>query len=242
MSTTRQEPTIAELQKPAVRPPRALRATFALAIFYAVSIATITIAAVWNDLANRNVSASIPVAPYSPTINPTLKLDGVAATLIGAQYDHATLTVAGLGIDSRLWLAAATLTAALAQIIVALTIALLCHRVATGNPFTRIVPRAITISGIAILAGGLLSQICARVAALRVIDTTLNARGAHWLARPGTLNPTSAAWPHGNVEFAIDLWPLGIALALFALAVVFRYGAKLQRDRDALLDEVKGLV
>lgn len=40
----------------------------------------------------------------------------------------------------------------------------------------------------------------------------------------------------------VPLWPAGVALALAALSVVFRYGRALQRQTEALQRDTEGLV
>jgi type VI protein secretion system component VasF len=46
---------------------------------------------------------------------------------------------------------------------------------------------------------------------------------------------SSAAFTDGGFSVTLPWWPVGAALALLALAAVFRYGAKLQRETEGLV-------
>lgn len=227
---------------PALRQPAPLRITYWLAILWIVIAAGYTIYTVLTDLLSPAVPAAINVGTFWPTVNPTLKLDGVTGSVVGGGFDHASLLVSGLGLDARLWLASATFIEGLASCALGVTLALLCNRVAKGDPFDRVVPRAFTVSGVIVLVGGLLWQIFNEIAGYRVISETFDATGAEWKNNVKGMTINSVTWPKGADGFSVSFWPITAGLALFAIAVVFRYGAKISRERAALAKEVEGLV
>ena len=224
------------------RAPVPLSLTAIVATVWALVAAVVTIGTVITDLLAQTIPVSLDVAQFWPKVNPTMKLDGITASVVGGGYDRASFTIAGLGLDARLWYAGAALSEGLAVVAVSVTIALLCNRVWRGDPFDLTVPRAFTLSGFAVLFGGLAWQICNQVAGYRVIDETFMPSGASWTTTVHGMTMNSVTWPHGATSFNVISWPVGIAMGLFAIAVVFRYGAKIARERAALAEEVKGLV
>jgi hypothetical protein len=227
---------------PARHRPAPLRITLTIAILWAAASAAVTLYTILVDLLSTSIPSPVDVAPFWPKVNPTMKLDGISGAVTGGGYDHATFMISGLGLDARLWYAAEALVEGLAVVTIALTIALLCSRVLRGDPFDAIVPRAFTVSGIAVLVGGFLGQIFGQIAGFHVIEETFRAVSAEWtISAPGATE-SSVTWPSGSENFGVSSWPLGIALGLFAIAVVFRYGARISRERAALAQEVDGLV
>lgn len=220
----------------------ALRITRLIAWIY-VAIATVTtLFTVIQDLVGNEVSVSTPVAQFFPKLNPTMRLDGLTAKMTGGGYDHATFTLAGLHWDARLLLAGGALLQGVTAVVITMTLITLCSRVATGKPFAPAVERAIMRSGYAILFGGIAWQVCYQIGQFLAIDQAFHDTGGHWTTDVKGLTSNSAAWPHAANSFSIDFWTIGIALALFALAAVFRYGSAVERDRAKLKRDTEGLV
>jgi TRAP-type C4-dicarboxylate transport system permease small subunit len=223
--------------------PRALRVTFLLAVLYAVVIGVATLTSVGTDLASNSLEVSLPIQGIPLQLNPTLKLDGTTATFIGGPgFDHATLDVAGLAPDARLWLAAGHLAVGATFIAIGVTLALLCRRVGQGDPFSGLISRSLRITGAIVLVGGLAWQVCLQVSQRLVLAQAFGLTSGQWKNTVKGVTPDSAYWPAASNNLGIDFWPIGIGLALFALATVFRYGQKLEHERASLLEEVKGLV
>ena len=224
------------------RPPTPLRLTWLVAVIWAVVSAGFTIYAVLIDLLSSSIPAPLDVAPFWLKVNPSQELDHIHATVTGGGYDHATFMISGLGMDARLWYASANLIFGASSCVLAITIVLLCNRVRRGDPFDRNVPRAFTVSGFTVLIGGILWQVFNQIAGLRVIEETFHAYGYSYDTAHSGIHEGGPGWPSGSNNFQIDFWPIAVALGLFAIGVVFRYGAQLSRERAALADEVKGLV
>jgi hypothetical protein len=227
------------LTLPGARP---LRITHFLAVAWTVLSLAVTVYNVLTDLLATSIPAALDVAPFWQKVNPTLELDGIHAAVTGGGFDHASFMISGLGLDARLWYAGANLVEGAASAMLGITVALLCSRVAEGNPFASVVPRAFTVSGVTVLFGGFLWQIFNQIAGLRVIEETFHAYGYSFRTNVPGNREGAIGWPSGSENFAVSFWPLAAALGLFAIAVVFRYGTQLSRERAELVEEVKGLV
>jgi hypothetical protein len=230
------------LSKPYVE-PRALRVTLVLSVVYSFVVAVVTLFTVAADLTSNSLEVSLPIRGISLHLNPTLKLYGTSGKLVGgAGFDHATLDFAALGADARIWLAIGHLLAGATFVAVGVTLAILCRRVGQGDPFSALATRAVRTTGVIVLVGGLLWQVCLQVGQRLAIADVFGITAAAWRNTAKGVTPDSVYWPAANGNFGIDFWPIGIGLALFALATVFRYGQKLERDRSELAEEVAGLV
>lgn len=232
----------ASRETPEIDRPKVLIMTYILALLYAVIGGVVTLFTLVNDFTSKTISVALPIETVPLKINPTLKLEGVHAHVAGGGFDHATLDLSGLSFAARVWLAGGQLTGAGTWILIAITLALLCSRISQGDPFSTLVPRAISVSAIVVLVGGLVSEVCMQVGQRIAIANTFGNASGGWTNNVPGVTPTSVYWPHSQNNFPIDLWPLGLSLGLFALALVFRYGAKLTQERAALADELKGLV
>jgi hypothetical protein len=222
--------------------PPALQVTRVLAVVYVVIATVTTLFTVIQDLVGTTVSVSTPVAQFFPTRNPTMHTDGTTATFEGGGYDHATFTLSGLHWDARILLAGGALLQGVTAVAIAVTLIILCSRVAAGKPFAPTVQRAISVSGVAILVGGIAWQICDEIGQYLAVTQAFLVTGADWKITAKGMTTDSADWPHAAGNFGIDFWPIGIALALFALAAVFRYGSAIERDRANLKRDTEGLV
>jgi hypothetical protein len=220
----------------------ALWFTSAIAALYALVATVITIVTVIQDFAGGSIQIASPIRTIPLRLNPTMKLDGVNAAVGGGGFDHATLDLSGLSIGTRSLLAAGQVTGAAIWILIAIALVLLCNRIALGNPFGALITRALTVSAFAVLIGGFASEVCLQLAQSSAIKEAFGITSGQWTNTAPGVTPTSAYWPSASTGFDIDFWPLGLALGLFALAVVFRYGQSIERDRSALREEVRGLV
>lgn len=229
----------------AVTVPRSrvpLRVTLLFAFLWGAVTAVATVVAVLDDLTAQDVGVSTPVAQFYPKVNPTLKLDGATATLTGGGYDHATFSISGLHWDARLLLACGVLLQGATAVLIAAALVVLCSRVAAGRPFAPAVARAIKLSGITVLLGGLLWQVCFQWGQYLALRQAFQITSGEWMNNVAGITPTSVSWPHVAGGYTIDFWPIGIGLALFALAAVFRYGAGVELERTTLRRETEGLV
>lgn len=86
------------------------------------------------------------------------------------------------------------------------------------EPFHPSVPRTFRLAAIVVLATVVVGDV------FTTIGMTLAARSLEW--SPGVTVP---------FVFQPPVWPLAVALGLFALSAIFRYGAQLQRETEGLI-------
>ena len=100
------------------------------------------------------------------------------------------------------------------------------RRARLRDPFHPSVSRTFGIASISVMIAGALSAI------VTSIGMTLAARSLDW---------ASDAYPI-PFQLSVPLWPFAVAVGLFALSAIFRYGAQLQREKELLQRETDGLV
>ncbi|WP_052226812.1 hypothetical protein [Microbacterium mangrovi] len=132
-------------------------------------------------------------------------------------------TVSGLTVGVRALIATDQLLWALLAVLPAVALGVICFQLLRGIPFARTVTRTLTVSAVAVLVLG--------VAAPMLDGISKGAASA--AALPS--GESGAAFTEGGFSVTVPAWPIGAALALLALAAVFRYGAKLQRDTELLV-------
>ncbi|MFC7766109.1 hypothetical protein [Leucobacter soli] len=50
-----------------------------------------------------------------------------------------------------------------------------------------------------------------------------------------TSDDFAAFWPEPDIQIQLPFWPLAAGLGFAALAAIFRYGSRLQRDQEGLV-------
>lgn len=142
-------------------------------------------------------------------------------TLVCGSVNGARLEVAGLpaGIRALLFIAQ-TLLLALATV-PAVALRAIAVRAAAGTPFDRRVAQTLWASAMIVLVAGLAQDLTGSIA------RTLTAQAV--LPEEGALSAPSA------FELTVPVWPFAAAVALAALAAVFRHGARLQRETEGLV-------
>lgn len=143
--------------------------------------------------------------------------------LVCAHVDTADVTIAALSLGTR---AVLTLGDVLAMTLLALPAVLLvvvCGQALKGAPFSRTVSRWLFIAAIVVLVAGLGADIAGSVG--RALAA------AEVLPPPGGGAVTST----GISRITVPFWPIGAALGLGALGIVFRRGAVLQRETEGLV-------
>lgn len=222
--------------------PAILVVSRTLAVAYAAITLVVTVVTVVAVLVSEVVELSVPVAELRPEGYPWVEFDLVAsAEVVGGGFRVLEASVTGLGLDARLWLAAGHALDGITFIVIALVIALLCHRMLGGSPFRPLMVKGIMTAATAIAAGGIAWQLCYGIAGTLASQQLFAVTG--WSADfPSeevadylfTTVPGSGL-PEATSYMAIDFWPLMVGLALAALAVVFRHGERLQRDTEGLV-------
>lgn len=150
---------------------------------------------------------------------------GAAAdTLYCARVTSAEGEVTDLAADLKSLLFAGGLLTYVVWATPGVLVAVLCGLAGTGTPFARRAHRWLFGSAIVILVAGMLSEVILAIAAFLIAGTVLP-------------SPASGASATASPTFGmvVPVWPIGAALALSALGVVFRHGFRLQRDTEGLV-------
>lgn len=138
----------------------------------------------------------------------------------GSALSDFTVTNATLGL--RLLAAAAQLSGLLLSTMPALMLAMICFQTLRGRTFSVTVTRALTGGAIAVLVLGVASDLLGSIAATAGLREVFD---------------PDSAWYPSSFQLTITPLPFVGALALLALAAVFREGSRLQREREHLQRE-----
>lgn len=140
-------------------------------------------------------------------------------TVIGGQFDTATVAIAGLSIGARVLIVAAALVGMLCAILVALAIAYLCRRLRHGDPFIPALSRALFVASLTLMIGGVIGQGLTVGGAWLACDELNAARGSHEFIPGGPL----------------DYTPMIAGIVLGVIAAAFRASERMQRDTEGLV-------
>jgi len=143
----------------------------------------------------------------------------------GSNLSDFTVSNASLGL--RLLAGAAQLAAHILATIPAAMLAVICFQTLRGRTFSRIVTRTLVVGAVAVLVFGIASDLLSGIAA------TVGLREVF---------PPDSEWYPWAFQLTVTPLPLVGALALAALAAVFRQGMRLQREKELLQRDTEGLV
>lgn len=182
-------------------------------------------------VANTLTGAAVTVEASLPLTWPgNLPCDatgqGEGARLLCGSAGVQSPWVMGSSVGVRLLIALSQVCTIALSVVPAVLIGVICFLTLRGRPFARTVTRALTVGAVAVLvfgiAAGILPEISG-VVALREI-----------------FSPESDFYPE-SFQLGLSLPAIGGALALAALAAVFREGSRLQQEREQLEQETARL-
>ena len=238
----------------APKPPKLLRVTFALSVIYIAGTVIGTLMLVVQALLSEDtVDVTIPLAQFWPQLYPGVEVTGPTAEIVRGGITTATVEMAGLGMDARLFLAGGYLVQGITLVLIGIAVATVCSRLGTDTPFAGAVTHSVRLAGASIMIGGITWQVLLNVGGLIAAGQALNVTGSTAVTDllPGNGEPvgrTGTGWPDPGT-FSLELWPIWLGLALLAVAAAFQYGDRLQRERellqadnDRLLRDTDGLV
>lgn len=222
-----------------------LRITLTGAILYAAGTAVSTLATIGSIFLARSVRLTVPVSTFWPKLLPSVQIEqGGSAHVTGGGFRAADVAVSGLSMTAKLWLASGHLLQGCTYVIIGLAIAGLCYRMLRDDPFRAAVSSAVSVTSVSILVGGLGWQLCFGVAGVLASGEVLNLTS--WSIENTDVvghDIHALGWPSSTTSsFTIEFWPIYLALALAAVGGVFRYGEKLEREKERLQREAAGLV
>ncbi|MFF7294257.1 hypothetical protein ACFY9N_17135 [Microbacterium sp. NPDC008134] len=144
-----------------------------------------------------------------------------------ASASASDITISQPSVDVRALSAAAQAVAVLYSTIPAVLIAVICFQTLRGRPFTRTITRTLIGGAIVAVVLGIANDVLPGIAAT--------------VALRSVLPIDHDLYPH-TFQITVTPFPVVAALALIALAAVFRQGMRLQRENAALQKETEGLV
>ncbi|WP_454129637.1 hypothetical protein [Microbacterium aurum] len=190
---------------------------------------------IWQWFTQTEISVSgMPVALANwPGIG-TPGCDGPGGdtpVLLCATADSVDATVAHLTLGTRVVMALGQLLGVLLMALPAVLIVVLVGQARKGSPFSRVAARSFAWAAVGILVLGTVTDLVVGIGRTLAAFEVLPAP-----EEGGELTT------QGIFYLTVPLWPAAVALALAALAVVFRYGSALQHQTEALQRDTDGLV
>lgn len=188
-----------------------------------------------QNLAADAPRMSVPVAPFWPDLLPGVTIDtGPTAEVVGGGFTVAEVDVAGVSPLARgLWTTGQALWSLIPAAIAGL-IAVACFQLLAGRTFDRIVVRMTMATAVIVAAGGTAAQLLSDIAGSMASQELFARESARWTEIPGVDDPF-AWWPEATLNVTLPFWPIAAGLGLAALAAVFRYGSRLERDTEGLV-------
>src|SRR5690554_5120310 len=199
-----------------------LTVTRFIVVAYAALTLVFTVISVVATLISEAVEVSIPVTRFWPEPYPWVTIEqGPSASVTDGGFFLADITAVGLGMDVRLLLAAGHALQGLTLTVIAVAVALLCHRLLNGKAFRPVLSRTVNVAAIAIAAGGLLWQVCFWIGGSIASAQVLSVTG--WTsddprAQDPSFDPFATGLPEPTFAMTVDFWPLFLGLALAAVA------------------------
>ena len=169
----------------------------------------------------------LPVAVEWPSALPCASAGGEAGSTLGlycARVTTASAEITALGAGVKTLLFVGGLLAYAVAATPGVLVAVLCGHAARGRAFAGRAPRWLLGSSIVILVAGMAGETILAIARYLAAQAVLPAAS--------TGEPATAA---ATFAMTVPVWPIGAALALAALAAIFRYGSRLQRDTEGLV-------
>ena len=170
-----------------------------------------------------------------PATLPCSEFGDSAKTMITCSGESLSdFTVGNASLGLRLLAAAAQLTTVAMNTLPAVVVAVICFYTLRGRVFSQLVTRALVGGAIAVLVLGVVNDLLGGIAATTALREVFE---------PGS------EWYPPVYQLTVTPWPFLAALALAALAAVFRQGmrleqerAQLQREAERLQKDTEGLV
>jgi hypothetical protein len=185
---------------------------------------------VLNCLPGAHVLLTLPTNLIIPPVSGTVSYAGSAYVEPGSAVTATTvtLTASHLPLQNAILLGLSDVFAAATSAAIAWCIYLLMRRLRSNEPFAASTARALTAAGLVLGIGSTASTLCGGIGHLGLYVAYLAKDGGDGFFVTG-----------GEV---VEFMPLFFAGVLFALAGVFRYGARLEQERVRLRRDTEGLV
>jgi hypothetical protein len=185
---------------------------------------------VLNCLPGARIPLTLPTNLTIPPVSGTVSYGGSAYVEPGSTVTATTvsLTASHLALQNVILLGLSDVLAAATSGAIAWCIYVLMRRLRSDEPFAASTARALTAAGLILGIGSTASTLCGGLGHLGLYVAYLAKDGGDGFFSSGG-------------DF-IEFMPLFFAGVLFALAGVFRYGARLEQERARLRRDTEGLV
>lgn len=204
------------------------------AVWAAVSVIG-SLIAVLNTLLSPTVTMTVPVAGFWPELPAGVVFGGTTATRLSGGFTDATLVIADLSTGARMLWATSQGLAILVPGAIAALIAAACFQLLAGRVFAPVLARLAMITAIVVAIGGSAAQVLGDVAGGMASSELFAYTTGGWPEIAGVEDPLRAWLPRAAAMVNVPFWPLAAGLGFAALATIFRYGSRLQRDTDGLV-------
>lgn len=162
-----------------------------------------------------------------PANLPCSEFSDSATTMLTCRGEPLTdFTVGNASLGLRLLAATAQLSTLILTTTPAVILAVICFQTLRGRVFSRTVTRALVGGAIAVLVFGVASDLLSGIAATTGLRETLT---------------PDSEWYPAVFQLTVTPLPFAAALALVALAAVFRQGMRIEQDRVRLQHEKAAL-
>ena len=161
--------------------------------------------------------ANLPCSEFGDSATTMLTCGGEALT---------DFTVGNASLGLRLLAASAQLSTLALTTMPAVILAVICFYTLRGRVFSHMVTRALTGGAVAVLVFGVAADLLGSIAATTGLREVF---------------PPDSEWYPAAYQLTVTPWPFLAALALVALAAVFRQGSRLEQDRARLQQETARL-
>lgn len=181
------------------------------------------------------VAITIPVQSFWPQLPPGTELEGTTATRTAGGFTTADVTLGGLSFAVRVGWAISQAVALLIPATIAALITGACAQLRAGRPFAPAIARMASVTAVVVALGGIVTQVVGDLAGTGAAEQLLRWTGGEYPDIPGVENALQAWLPQPGFMLTVPFWPIAAGLAFAALAAIFRYGSRLQRDTDGLV-------
>lgn len=213
-----------------------VRLAYVVAAIWAIGCAIGAIIAVISALMSPELSITVPVREFWPELPSGITTDGPTATLMSGGFTELNGQVEGLDVPTRILWAISQVLWALVPGSIAALIAIACSHLLKGRAFTEVLARLAMTTAVIVAVGGFAAQILGDIAGSLAATQLLEISSASWTGDfPGVEDPLEAWMPMQGFNLTLAFWPLAAGLGLAALAAMFRFGDRLQRDADGLV-------
>jgi hypothetical protein len=225
-----------------------LRFVGGLSVVFAFIVGLFTIVGVVAALADAGSAVDVPIEPYGPTLPAGVDVQGPTAVVTGGA-DHIEVSAVGLSVGTRVLIASGNLVAGAVFVVIALVVGHLARSALRDAAFRGTASRAIGAGAVVLALGSFVSGGLLQVAGWRAGQEVFAINSVSASGPAGDLISDSDGadlqifgWPQPAFSVHFEFTPLLIALALGAIALIFREGERLRLRAEAAEADVKGLV